>query len=174
MGKLAVSVILAVIFCCVCGCAVLGRKYVEKEMGYSIRPPANWVESTPDRGHRNIKEFVSPHLSEERLRSSLNIVVEDADLQIEEYVEKQKNEVLPRSEGFELLAEEPVEIGKRWRLVYRLSEAKTGERIVCFQDTIVEQGKVYVLRFIASEVQWERMKETFALSADTFKVKRKQ
>jgi hypothetical protein len=143
-------------------------------MGYSIRPPANWMQSAPDKEYPNIKVFVSHHISGERFRPSLNILVEDTALQVEEYVEKQKSEVLPGLKSFELVAQEPVEMGKHWRLVYRLREAKTGERIVCAQDIFVEEGKVYVLTFTASEPQWERMKGMFALCADSFKVKRKQ
>jgi hypothetical protein len=174
MGKSAVSVISAVIFCLACGCAVLGHKYKDEQMGYSIRPPANWVQSVPDKDYPGSKVFVSPHIAGERFRPRLNITVEDTELQIEEYVEKEKNEVIEGPKGSELIGEESVEIGKHWRLVYRLSEANNGERIVRSRDIFVEGGKVYVLTFTASEPQWERMKETFALSVSTFKVKRKQ
>lgn len=142
-------------------------------MGYVVSLPGH-RESVLEKEIPGLRMFVSPHIAGEGFRPSLNILVEDAKSQIEEYVEKQETEVLPALEGFELLAEEPVEMGRHWRLVYRLKEAKTGEHIVCCQDIIIEQGKVYVLRFTASKAQWERMKETFALSVSTFKVKRKQ
>jgi hypothetical protein len=187
MGKSAVLAILAVVFCFTSGCAVLGHKYTDKEMGYSIRPPAGWAagwvgyvvrlpghpESVLEKEIPGLKMFVSPHIAGERFRPRLNILVEETSLGVEEYVEKQKSEVPPDLKGSELIGEESVEIGKHWRLVYRLSEANNGERIVCSRDIFVEGGKVYVLTFTASEPQWERMKEAFALCADSFKVKRK-
>jgi hypothetical protein len=174
MTKPAVSVILTVIFCFTSGCAVLGHKYTDKEMGYSIRPPANWVRSAPDKDYPGSKVFVSPHIAGERFRPRLDILVKETSLGVEEYVERQKTEVPPALKGSELIGEECIEIGKHWRLVYRLSEAETGERIICSQDIFVEEGKVYVLTFTANEPQWERMNETFALSVSTFKLKRKQ
>lgn len=173
MPRSTLLAIVAPVLCFISGCAALGREHANEKMGYSIQLPDEWVAGAPDKEQPNITVFESPHISGERFRPTLKILVESTDLGVEEYVEKQKSEVLPHLNAFQLISEEVLEIGKHRRLAYRAEEATTGHRIVCSRDIIVQEGKAYLLTFTASQSQWKNLKDVFVSSAATFKVKQK-
>ncbi|MFH1422176.1 MAG: hypothetical protein ABIH42_05635 [Planctomycetota bacterium] len=163
---------------CICnGCISLGQEKivsVDKETNYSIYPPYGWSFDNLSDEYPNMKRFVSPKIRGEYYRPFLNIVVESTNIGAEEYVEKHKAEVLASVEGCELVEETAVEIGSRWQLVYKMEDVDTHERLISCENYIFDKNKVYIITFTSTSVQWERLKELFFYSFETFKINYKE
>jgi hypothetical protein len=148
------------------GCAQLGPVYYKRSQEYSFHPPAEWRYNPPE---EEITVFQSHHVKGHDFRPNMNIIMEDSDLVLEEYVEKQRAEWLPKLPGFEIVEEGYVRYGETWRLVYDHYNPRYKITLRALLQLSLWNNRIYALTCMAPKTIWNRYKGTFYDSLDTLK-----
>jgi len=166
MKKLLVFALLLAAACAGAGCAQLGPQYYKPSQEYSFYPPSGWRYTPPS---EEITVMQSHHVKGHDFRPNLNIVVEESDLVLEEYVEKQRTEWLPKLPGFRMIDEGYVTFGEVWRATYDHYNPHFKETLRSVLQLALYDNKIYAATFMAPKKIWNSYRDMFGDSLDSFK-----
>lgn len=148
------------------GCAQLGPQYYKPSQEYSFYPPSKWRYNPPE---EEITIFQSHHVRGHDFRPNMNVVAEKTDLVLEEYVEKQRSEWLPKLPGYKLVEEGYVRYGESWRTIYDFYNPHYKIELRALLQLVLHGERIYAITFVAPKNLWRRHKGMFIDSLETFK-----
>ena len=148
------------------GCSQLGPLYHKPEQGFSFYPPAGWRYNPPE---EEITIFQSHHIKGCEFRPNLNIVVENTDLALEEYVENSKNRHMPKLPGFEIIEEDYLRYGEVWRMIYDHLNPRYNVKLRSLLQLFMRGRTVYAVTCTAPAALWDGYGDMFIDVLDNFR-----
>ena len=142
---------------------VLQEAYVNKEYGFSIQPPEGWTIQEDWFGA--IVCFIGP--TEDDFAVNINIVSEETDMSLEEYVELSKQQIkdilnatIISGGSRTIKNHEAYEIVLTWTMGAHNLKQK--------QVYLIEKGRAYIITCTASQSNYDSYVSTFDESINTF------
>ncbi len=145
------------------------KAYVNRKHGFSIKPPNGWTVDEND-AFGTAVIFYGPVMPETGDNVSINIAVETTNLSLEEYVSSTKSQLASRFTDYELVSEGSRNIGYIYLKAYELVGVYTqdADDFKNKQVIIVENGKAFVITFMALPTNYDTYLPTFEGGLQTF------
>lgn len=148
-------------------------KYENKLFGFSITPPAGWkADNSGTFG--TLVVFTNPELDvqgENKFTANMNIVAEDTNQTLDEYVDTSKGLLAQNFTSHTLVSESQASLPGESAKILESTFDQGIFKLHNLQLVTIKTGKAYVVTTVSLDSNWEKYKTMFAETINSFELK---